>query len=549
MGSARLERVIGTVMVIKKLIVKNYKRLRDFELDFNNDLNIIVGDNETGKSTLLEAINLALTGQLNGRSIAYDISPYIFNKEAVGEYVKSLATTEKLAPPTITIELYLENSSDLAKLKGKNNSLREDVPGLSILIQYNDEYADEYLNYISKPEEVRTVPSEYYEAKWYTFSGNSITQAGLPIKTTLVDTTSVRLQNGTDYYIQKTIDDILEKKERAGVSLTYRKLRESFAEVDSIKSINLRLKEKRDLISQKELTVSIDISQKTNWETNLTSYLDEIPYQYIGRGDQNILKMVFALERKKAKESHVILIEEPENHLSFSTMSRLINMVSEKCEGKQLIITTHSAFVLNKLGIEKLVLLSDSSGTLTLEDLSDSTQKYFKKLPGYDTLRLVLAKKAILVEGPSDELFVQKAYFQKHNKLPIDDGIDVISVKGLSFKRFLEIAVKLKKTVAVVTDNDGSCDKLKKKYKDYVGDFEVDNIKICYDEDEKCNTLEPQIVKHNDLSVLNKILGVECADKQELADYMIGNKTECALRLLESPEKITIPPYVENAIK
>ena len=35
-------------MVIKKIIVKNYKCLGSFRLEFNNDLNIIVGDNETG---------------------------------------------------------------------------------------------------------------------------------------------------------------------------------------------------------------------------------------------------------------------------------------------------------------------------------------------------------------------------------------------------------------------------------------------------------------------------------------------------------------------
>ncbi len=302
-------------MVIRKIVVSNFKCLRDFTLEFNNDLDIIVGDNETGKSTLLEAINLALTGQLNGKSLAYDVSPYIFNKTAVSEYVRSLRTENRLSPPNALIELYLEDSKDLAKLKGKNNSLREDTAGLSFLIEYNDEYADEYQSYIANPEEVRTVPSEYYQTKWHSFSGSAITQAGLPIKTTLVDTTSVRLQNGTDYYIQKTIDDILEKKERAGVSLLYRRLKESFAEGDSIKSINLKLTKNKDIIPDKSLTVSIDVSQKTNWESNLTSYLDEIPYQYVGKGDQSILKMLFALERKKAKESHIILIEEPENHL------------------------------------------------------------------------------------------------------------------------------------------------------------------------------------------------------------------------------------------
>ena len=60
----------------------------------------------------------------------------------------------------------------------------------------------------------------------------------------------------------------------------------------------------------KDLTVSIDISQKTSWEASLTSYLDEIPFQFIGKGDQNILKTLLALERK-ADDTHIILIEEP----------------------------------------------------------------------------------------------------------------------------------------------------------------------------------------------------------------------------------------------
>lgn len=415
-----------------------------------------------------------------------------------------------------------------------------------ILIQFNEEYADEYKSYIAKPDDIRTVPAEYYEAKWYSFDYNGIKQVSLPIKTTLVDTTAVRLQNGTDYYIQKTIEDILEKKERAGLSLTYRKLRETFAEEDSIKSINERLNENRDIIPEKDLTVSIDISQRTNWEANLTSCLDDIPYQYIGKGDQNILKMLFALERKKAKESHVILIEEPENHLSFSTMTKLIKMVSDKCDGKQLIVTTHSAFVLNKLGIEKMILLSDKLNTMSLKDLSKDTQKYFMKLPGYDTLRLVLAKRSILVEGPSDELFVQKAYLQKNGKLPIDDGIDVISVRGVSFRRFLEIAKQLRKKVAVVIDNDGNCGRLKERYKDYLTD---PDIKICYDEDDACTTLEPQIAKCNSLPLLNKILGAAYKSTEEVIQYMKDNKTECALKLFETGETITIPPYVETAIQ
>jgi len=53
-------------MNIQKVIIQNFKTLRNFEINLNKELNIIVGDNEAGKSTLLDAINLVLTGQLNG---------------------------------------------------------------------------------------------------------------------------------------------------------------------------------------------------------------------------------------------------------------------------------------------------------------------------------------------------------------------------------------------------------------------------------------------------------------------------------------------------
>lgn len=72
--------------------------------------------------------------------------------------------------------------------------------------------------------------------------------------------------------------------------------------------------------------------------------------------------------------------------------------------------------------------------------LPPSTRDYFMRLPGHDTLRMSLAKKVILVEGPSDELIVQKAFFATNSKMPLEAGIDVLSVNGLAGPRFLDIA-------------------------------------------------------------------------------------------------------------
>lgn len=82
-------------------------------------------------------------------------------------------------------------------------------------------------------------------------------------------------------------------------------------------------------------------------------------------------------------------------------------------------------------------------------------------------MRVLLCDTAILVEGDADELVVQRAYMDASDgKLPIQDGVDVISV-GTSFLRFLEVAEVINKRVIAMTDNDGNIGALEKKYQGY----------------------------------------------------------------------------------
>ena len=84
------------------------------------------------------------------------------------------------------------------------------------------------------------------------------------------------------------------------------------------------------------------------------------------------------------------------------------------------------------------------------------------------------------------------------------------------------------------------------KYAPYA---DVTTIKICADTNNTLTTLEPQIVEINDLAVLNKVLNKEFHTKKEITDFMIANKTECALALFETKEKINWPVYIEDAIR
>jgi hypothetical protein len=245
-------------------------------------------------------------------------------------------------------------------------------------------------------------------------------------------------------------------------------------------------------------------------------------------------------------QSQVILVEEPENHLSFPNLNDLVDRIAQQSGGRQVIVATHSSFVVNKLGLEQLMLLS--AGAVTrLATLPAGTQDYFKKLSGYDTLRLVLADKAVLVEGPSDELVFQKVYYEKKKRRPIEDRVDVINVRGLSAQRFLDLAIPLKRRVAVVTDNDGDhVNKVDARYKKYIDGH--DFLTVHRSDDDSRRTLEPQLLGANDLSTLNKVLGKSFKSDAALLAYMENNKTDVALKLFETTEQVNWPRYIEEAV-
>ena len=118
-------------MFIERVVIENYRCLKKADVTFNKNMNVIVGSNECGKSTLLEAIHLALTGQLNGRPLTIEVHPYLFNVDLVLEYFGKRKQGQTPEPPRILIELYLANDPSLAKLKGNNNKLGLDQPGIS----------------------------------------------------------------------------------------------------------------------------------------------------------------------------------------------------------------------------------------------------------------------------------------------------------------------------------------------------------------------------------------------------------------------------------
>lgn len=430
--------------------------------------------------------------------------------------------------------------------------------GISLKIAFDDKYQCEYEELI-KSGNIKTIPIEYYDVFWTSCARENITARSIPIKSALIDSSSNRYQNGSDIYISRIVKDFLEQEDVVSISQAHRKMRDVFMDDTAIQNINSKIKTATK-ISSKDVKLSVDLSSKNAWESSLMTYFDDVPFHHIGKGEQCIVKTNLALSHNKSQEANILLLEEPENHLSHTTLNQLIHGIKSRDNDKQIIISTHSSFVANKLGLKSLILLNNNE-TVKLDDLQEDTKSFFEKLSGYDTLRLILCQKAILVEGDSDELIIQKAFMINNgNKLPIENGVDVIAV-GTSFLRFLEIAKKIKKPVVVATDNDGNPEALKSKYAEYLGENAEGSIKIYFDEtvdtgnleiDEKkfnYNTLEPKLLKANSLESFNRIFGTSYTDIDDLHKYMRANKTDCALKIFDTSETVNFPQYILDAIK
>jgi putative ATP-dependent endonuclease of OLD family len=290
------------------------------------------------------------------------------------------------------------------------------------------------------------------------------------------------------------------------------------------------------------------------WKKQLSIVVDDVPFEHLGFGTQNTLKIELAL-RNADVQANVVLMEEPENNLSFTNMARLVGHVSSST-GKQVFISTHSSYIANKLSLENVILVKDGDVT-SYKKLPDDTKKYFIKLPGYDTLRCVLAAKAILVEGPTDALIIQRAYKDKYGKLPHEDGVDIIVVDSLAFKHYCDIALLMGKRIVVVTDNDGDVKKnIQEKYEGYLGKKE---LTFYYEENAEFNTIEPSVLAVNcengqPVEQFKRIISSEncyslkSRDYDGVLEFMTKNKTEWAFRVFEAEESIKYPEYIQKVI-
>ncbi|MDR2709679.1 MAG: AAA family ATPase, partial [Elusimicrobiota bacterium] len=425
--------------VIKKIVLKNFKRFEKFEVDFDDKINILIGDNESGKSTILQAIDIVLSGS------AYKVENIglenLFNHKAVDDFMNS-GDRKYEELPKLLIELYLGEQDD-ENMNGKNNTKNELCDGLKLICEADDRFSKEVTEILKTQKSI--FPFEYYFIRFETFSGEAYKGHREYLKHIVVDNSAMSSEYSMKEYVKNIYNAKLQVTEKLTNQYKYRKLKKIVKNI-IFKSLN-------DRLSEDNYCFALKTSPKSNLETDLTIFENDISIDNKGKGRQCLIKTEMALQGSQG-DLDIVLIEEPENHLSHINMQKLINGIL-KAEDRQIFIATHSDLISSRLDLRKTILLNSSGiKSLQLKDIEEDTARFFMKAPNNNILQFILSKKVILVEGPSEYILMEAMYKKIAGEELSKSDVHIIAVGGIIFKRYLDLAKILNIKTAVITDND-----------------------------------------------------------------------------------------------
>ncbi len=210
---------------------------------------------------------------------------------------------------------------------------------------------------------------------------------------------------------------------------------------------------------------------------------------------------------------------------------------------QQIFISTHNSLIASRLDLKNALLLRGQE-TCSLSSLDEDTAKFFIKAPNHKLLEFILSERVILVEGDAEFILLDEMYRTHVIQTTASNNIYLMSVDGMSFKRFMTIAKLLSIKTAVIRDNDSDGQKnCIDNYSSYIDD----HIKVFFDADDSRHTFEICVYQDNQ-NICNALF---TTPKRQLPiqEYMLKNKTDVALALLEKSDDLAMPQYIREAFE
>ena len=228
------------MLKISKLKIINYKLFQNVIIEMNDTMNIFVGENDSGKTTILEALSMVLTGKIGGSNIANRVNLDWFNTNVRKGFIEAIKAGNTPALPTIEIEAYFsapdKDEISTKVYKGTNNSLHEDTEGVKVEILFDTQYSTVYKQLLSDGK-IKDIPIEYYKVNFRSFAIPEYYAQTTAKKVACIDTTKRDYGPVLSRFVSGSINEYLTEEDMTELRHAYRANRHEFTDNQAVKRL------------------------------------------------------------------------------------------------------------------------------------------------------------------------------------------------------------------------------------------------------------------------------------------------------------------------
>jgi predicted ATP-binding protein involved in virulence len=345
-------------MRIDKITLQNFRCFEQLEVEFLPNFNVIIGNNGTGKSSLLKALRIALEifmGEVNSKPTY----PLGNNNNTRLKYFEKTNTIEEQLPTILEAQVTLQNTKDIIFRATREPNTSADNSHITHLGVVNSNAGDNKFNIYEMVQQVRSgteimLPVVAYFSPFRKFETTDKEVDIIGAKSRLVG-----------------YEDAIDEKFDFGTFANWFKNQELIFLQEGKKDFRLELISKAVSFCIPNCE-SISYSVKLN--TILAKFKDEkfTPIDLLSDGFKSMLAMVADiayrcinlnphLGENALESAGVVLIDELDVHLHPNWQKKVVKMLKTAFPNIQFIVTTHSPLILHSLELgDRIINLEDN---------------------------------------------------------------------------------------------------------------------------------------------------------------------------------------------
>jgi len=436
-------------MKISRVSFTNYKHFEDQEIVLKDGINAIIGENNSGKTSILHAI-----------AAVFNLNTGLNIEEDFPSKLKTGSFTTRIE---LDVEFNEQEWMNLVELRTLDIPFNQKIEGekwkeiISFLVE----------NQISLTlrMEIQVVPNSRNQRRWGQMQKNELQlYKCLPkLYEKVPDLDKSKVMNNFDriffnayinnpqnipfkpYLIFPYLGEFNRNEKYFGYYDLQQKIRQNTQNIPIRAQLYHLKREDPTAFSQfqermKMIFKSID---KVNvilddYSGNFVLTLDEYKRDITtyGGGTQTFAK-IFSLINYK--DETIILLDEPDAHLHASLSKNFYDYLSELSKNKQIIFTTHLPNLIDEIPYNSIISAKIVNNTAVVkwierkQELFDLLEKMGLKPTNYQLQLIEEAEKIILVEGPTDIKFL-KRFIEKLNEVE-DIDLDTSKIQFLPIKK------------------------------------------------------------------------------------------------------------------